>query len=155
MRRVRCNHLGLETAILGRAIHKYGAIMNESASELETVINFEALEQRCLGNLGLMERVLAKFLNQLEADLLLLERAVEEGNAIDAAEIAHRMKGTAGSVEAPQLHRDAAQCEQAALLERHEELPELLRNIQFDRSELTAAIGDSGTERRPAVIHRR
>ena len=102
-----------------------------------------------------MERVLAKFLAQLDADLLLLERAVEEGNCIDAAEITHRMKGTAGSVEAPQLLRDAAEFETAALQERRDELPELLRSIQYDRSELTTAIGESGAHCRPAVIHRR
>jgi HPt (histidine-containing phosphotransfer) domain-containing protein len=128
--------------------------MSNPASQLETIIDFDALLQRCLGNTSLMERVLAKFLTQLEADLLLLERAVNDGNGIEAAEIAHRMKGTAGSVEAPQLHRDAANFERAALMEGMDELPELLRTIQYDRSELTAAIGEAGTGGRPAAIRR-
>jgi HPt (histidine-containing phosphotransfer) domain-containing protein len=128
--------------------------MNESLNDMQTVIDFEALQQRCLGNLGLMERVLAKFLTQLDSDLLLLQSAVDEGNPIEAAEVAHRMKGTAGSVEAAQLHRDAAQFEEAALLERHDELPELLRSVQYDRAELTAAIGESGASCRPAVVRR-
>lgn len=103
-------------------------------------IDLEALQARCLGNLDLVDRVLAKFTTQVDADLDDLEQAIKAGNAEQAAQLAHRIKGIAGSVEARDLYADAALAEEVALEKRLTDLPDFLRRMRGDRTEVTSCI---------------
>jgi HPt (histidine-containing phosphotransfer) domain-containing protein len=114
--------------------------MNDELAKCDTVLDFSALESRCLGNAALVERVLAKFVRQLDADMTTIMEAFQSGNCAEVAEVAHRIKGTAGSVEARDLYRHAARAEQLALEDSVVELPGYLSRLQNDRSELVATI---------------
>ena len=112
-------------------------VTNQLAAELEApVIDLEALKARCLGNLDLVDRVLAKFTGQVDADLDEFDRAINDRNSAKAAQLAHRIKGIAGSVEARRLYADAAQAEQRALENRLADLPDDLIRMRGDRSQL-------------------
>ena len=58
-----------------------------AAQELAPVIDLVALKARCLGNLDLVDRVLAKFTGQVDADLDELDRAIHERNPAKAANL--------------------------------------------------------------------
>ena len=115
-------------------------LMEESTRREPLPIDLEALQARCLGNLDLVDRVLAKFTTQVDADLDDLERAIEAGNAEQAAHLAHRIKGIAGSVEARDLYADAALAEEVALEKRLGDLADFLRRMRGDRSEVSSCI---------------
>jgi len=115
-------------------------LMEESTRREPLPIDLEALQARCLGNLDLVDRVLAKFTTQVDADLDDLERAIEAGNAEQAAHLAHRIKGIAGSVEARDLYADAALSEEVALEKRLGDLADFLKRMRGDRSEVSSCI---------------
>ena len=115
--------------------------MNQQSEHPEqSVLDWEALKTRCLGNLALVDRVLAKFTGQLTADLDALERAIISEDAVQAAQLAHRIKGTAGSVSARHLYDNASRAEQRATSGQLSVLPEDLRRMREDRLELVEAI---------------
>jgi HPt (histidine-containing phosphotransfer) domain-containing protein len=104
------------------------------------VLDLEALKVRCLGNLSLVERVLAKFAGQLDADLVELERAIQSHDATQAAQVAHRIKGSAGSIAARNLYENASRTEMRALDMQLAELPRELKRMQSDRGVLLETI---------------
>jgi HPt (histidine-containing phosphotransfer) domain-containing protein len=111
-----------------------------AADNLASVIDLEVLKERCLGNLDLVDRVLAKFTGQVDADLDALDRAIHEQNPAKAAQLAHRIKGIAGSVEARQLYADASRTEQFALDNCVGELPGELVRLRNDQTTLLATL---------------
>lgn len=115
-------------------------LMEEQTQAKPLPIDLEALQARCLGNLDLVDRVLAKFTTQVDADLDELEQAIGAGNADQAANLAHRIKGIAGSVEARDLYADAALAEEIALEKRLGDLPDFLRRMRGDRTEVTLCL---------------
>jgi len=115
-------------------------LMEEQTQRESLPIDLEALQARCLGNLDLVDRVLAKFTTQVDSDLDDLERAIEAGNAEQAAQLAHRIKGIAGSVEARDLYADAALAEEVALERRLGDLPDFLKRMRGDRTQVTSCI---------------
>jgi len=115
--------------------------MNESTYEpAETVLDLEELKARCLGNMDLVERVLAKFAGQLDRDLIELETAIASGDATQAAQLAHRIKGIAASVAARSLFHDASHAEEHALENELGELPGYLTRLQDDRMKLLESL---------------
>jgi HPt (histidine-containing phosphotransfer) domain-containing protein len=106
----------------------------------QAALDLEALKERCMGNLALVERVLAKFTGQLDTDLDALERAIETNNADQAAQLAHRIKGTAGSVSARHLYVNASLAEQRAQDKQVAELSSDLARMRNDRLELVETI---------------
>jgi len=106
----------------------------------QATLDLEALKARCMGNLALVERVLAKFTGQLDNDLDAFERAIETDNAEQAAQLAHRIKGTAGSVAAGHLYLNASLAEQRAQDRQVAELSSDLARMRNDRLELAETI---------------
>ena len=99
----------------------------------QPVIDLEGLKARCLGNLNLVERVLAKFATQLDVDLAALEQAVLEGDIDSAAQVAHRIKGMSANVEAHDLFHSAMTVERLAKDACVDKLPEHLAQMQQHR----------------------
>jgi HPt (histidine-containing phosphotransfer) domain-containing protein len=119
--------------------------MNESTYEpQDAVLDLEDLKARCLGNMDLVERVLAKFTGQLDQDLDDLEQAVGAGDATRAAHVAHRIKGIAASVAARSLFDDAAMTEERALANSMAELPNDVNRLRTDRTRLAESLSRSG-----------
>ncbi|HTQ40883.1 MAG TPA: Hpt domain-containing protein [Pirellulales bacterium] len=115
--------------------------MEHCSEEIDPfALDLEALKERCLGNLALVERVLAKFTKQLDTDLAELERAIQTRDATQAAQVAHRIKGTAGSVAARNLYENAFRAEQRALDMQLAELPRDLERMRCDRTQLLKTI---------------
>jgi HPt (histidine-containing phosphotransfer) domain-containing protein len=76
------------------------------------ILDYEALVDRCLGNIQFAERVLAKFLDRFGEDLKQLEEECRQQNGPEIARLAHRMKGASASVSATELSQLAADLEQ-------------------------------------------
>jgi HPt (histidine-containing phosphotransfer) domain-containing protein len=75
------------------------------------VLDLEGLTNRCMGNIDLVQRVLAKFEQQLPEELAELERSLGLRDTEQIARIAHRVKGTSASMSAESLRRAAAAIE--------------------------------------------
>jgi HPt (histidine-containing phosphotransfer) domain-containing protein len=97
-----------------------------------TALDYPALVARCMGNLGLVQRVLAKFRHAFQADLAELEHVAGEGNREDLARVAHRMKGTLANVAAKRLELVAAGIEEAARSDRYAEVPPRLDELRSE-----------------------
>jgi len=110
----------------------------------ETILDLADLKARCLGNLDLVERVLVKFAGQLEQDLDEMEQAIRVGDAAQAAQLAHRIKGIAASVAARSLFGTAATAEEHALENEIDVLPQHLNRLRADRSRLIESLQRSG-----------
>jgi HPt (histidine-containing phosphotransfer) domain-containing protein len=114
----------------------------QSATKPETadVIDLESLETRCLGNVQLVERVLNKFAVQLDADLAVLEEALEAHDAETFRATAHRLKGMSANVEAWPLHQCAKEAEELALTQDLDDLAEQLERFHEMRLQLTTTL---------------
>ena len=106
----------------------------------QPVIDLEGLKARCLGNLNLVERVLAKFATQLDTDLAALEQAVLDGDTDSAAQVAHRIKGMSANVEARDLFHSAMAVERLAKDACVTELPQQLARMQNDRVKIAESL---------------
>jgi HPt (histidine-containing phosphotransfer) domain-containing protein len=114
--------------------------MNQPTVEsLEVVFDLDALKSRCLGNLALVERVLASFATQLDADLGRLEMALAASDAAAFASVAHRIKGMSANVSARRLWEDASLAEERAVAQGVTDLPRHLEQMRVDRDDLAAA----------------
>lgn len=78
------------------------------------VFCYEDLDKRCLGNVELMERVLAAFTSGAESDLSVLKNSILEEDRILTAKTAHRIKGSASNAAAYRMSELASQIEQDA-----------------------------------------
>src|SRR5215467_4653874 len=115
--------------------------MEQQTEQTEhTALDLAALKERCMGNLALVERILGKVAGQLDTDLNALERAIETRNAEQAAKVAHRIKGTAGSVSAHHLYLHATLAEQRAHDQPLDDLAIDLARMRNDRLEIVEAI---------------
>jgi HPt (histidine-containing phosphotransfer) domain-containing protein len=114
-------------------------------------IDFNALVARCLGNTQLVDRVIGKFNVQVDADLAALEQAIDGGDCDAAMQVAHRLKGIAGSVGGKRLFQNASEAEQLALENQLDKLPEYLERMRDDRQQ----IGEVFAVMRPNLISRR
>jgi HPt (histidine-containing phosphotransfer) domain-containing protein len=77
-----------------------------------SVLDRDALLERCLGNLEFVERVLARFQERAEQDLEELEKVVELHDVEQVARIAHRIKGSSANVSAEGLQQEAGKIEE-------------------------------------------
>ena len=75
-------------------------------------INYEELISRCMGNLAFAEELLADFEADLPRRMEEVTSRIAQGNAKDAGEVAHSLKGAAGIVGAEAVQRIAAAMEE-------------------------------------------
>jgi len=75
------------------------------------VLDLEALRNRCMGNVELVQRVLDKFQQRIPEELAELENLLTAGNFEQVARVAHRLKGTSANAGAPGLREAAAEIE--------------------------------------------
>ncbi len=104
------------------------------------VFNVEALQRRCLGNQGLVDRVLRKFGIQLTSDLAELEQALAAGDTETIALVSHRLKGMSANVEAGELNRVASAAEQLALSGSLDGLAHCLQRLQEEEERIQTAL---------------
>jgi len=99
------------------------------------VVNYQELVQRCLGNLALAERLLAKFQDRFEADLKELEKLVLARRGGEVAQVAHRMKGAAASMSASRLRELAARIEALGRADHNEDAISCLEQLRREWNE--------------------
>ncbi|MCX5752943.1 MAG: ATP-binding protein, partial [Candidatus Krumholzibacteria bacterium] len=80
----------------------------------DVAVDYDALVERCMGNVPLAQRLVAKFRTQVEADLDALRAAIASGNVEQTAFHAHRMKGAAANLSAEGIRNAAAIIESKA-----------------------------------------
>ncbi|MCC7083607.1 MAG: Hpt domain-containing protein [Pirellulales bacterium] len=120
--------------------------MKNSETNEPAVFDLEALMDRCLHNRNLVDRVLTKFTNQVDADLAELEQTMTAGSAPDVARLAHRIKGMTASIEARAMCASASCCERAAMAAATEEFPARLACLRTERKRLFVAIENTQQE---------
>jgi HPt (histidine-containing phosphotransfer) domain-containing protein len=99
---------------------------------------------RCLGNLDLVERSLAKFHSRLDEDLCELDRAAQCRDLDTIALVAHRLKGTSANMAAHALRDGAARLEEAARRSCLDEIPHHLEKLRNERSRFESAPREVG-----------
>jgi signal transduction histidine kinase/DNA-binding response OmpR family regulator len=80
----------------------------------DEVVDYDALVERCMGNVPLAQRLVTKFREQVENDLEALRLAIAGGDKDQAAFHAHRMKGAAANLSAEGIRSAAAIIESKA-----------------------------------------
>ncbi|MHB8971645.1 MAG: Hpt domain-containing protein [Pirellulaceae bacterium] len=103
-----------------------------SWASTHSVLNIDELLARCLGNISLAERVLAKFHDRFENDLEELDSALQAHDSAAVAQTAHRIKGASANVAAPRLHEQAAEIEQLGRDQRLSDIPHHLDQLRHE-----------------------
>ena len=103
-------------------------------------LDLQDLVDRCLGNIALVERVVAKFEVGFHRDLVELEEALSNRDSAALATVAHRLKGASANVSAQRMHQTAAQVERLSREGRLAEVPEAVEALHLEGSRFTAAI---------------
>lgn len=103
------------------------------------VFDRNELVGRMMGNASMAERLIRKFLDQLDDDCDLLESTVRLGAKDDVASHAHRLKGTARTMATPRLVEIAAELEHRARTDATSELLGLVDRIRASSRELDDA----------------
>jgi HPt (histidine-containing phosphotransfer) domain-containing protein len=75
------------------------------------ILDFEALVNRCMGNMDFVDRVLLKINERLPLDIEELERALNQQDAQQVAGVAHRIKGSVANISANKLQGIAQEIE--------------------------------------------
>ena len=76
-------------------------------------LDLEALIQACSGNLEFVDRLLRKFAQRLPDEIQRLKADIAEGRFVQAAQLAHSIKGLAANMSADKLHRLVGELEVA------------------------------------------
>jgi HPt (histidine-containing phosphotransfer) domain-containing protein len=75
------------------------------------ILDYDALINRCMGNLDFVNRVLTKFHERLPIDFREMEQAVARQDTQLVASVAHRIKGSVANISAKSLHIIAQEIE--------------------------------------------
>jgi len=102
----------------------------ELSTQESAPIDVRELLDRCMGNIDLAERVLAKLQSQFQQDIAELELALSEKNGKLIAGIAHRLKGSSSNVAAHDLQKCAAEIEDLARKEILDDMPSHFAKLQ-------------------------
>lgn len=112
-----------------------GQPMNPTAQEtVSKVIDVDELLTRCMGNVDIAERILAKFQERFNVDLDELQEAINSDDVERFTRTAHRIKGSSANVAAHAIFRIATELEQ---LGRAERLSEAVAGIELLQTEWT------------------
>jgi len=107
-----------------------GSIPAEESSPFDTKV----LLERCMGNEKIAHLVLDKLAAQLPGDVEKLTESTAAGDCVRTAQVAHALKGAAGTVAASSLREFAAQIEKFGRdnqIEKTKEcLAELTREVE-------------------------
>ncbi len=101
-------------------------------------LDVEDLLTRCLGNAEFAERVLAKFQERSEQDLIELEEAITTGDTTKVGNLAHRLKGASANVSALGLQMLAAKMEQDIHQDSTEEILADLADLKEEWNRFTS-----------------
>jgi HPt (histidine-containing phosphotransfer) domain-containing protein len=93
------------------------------------ILDYDALIDRCLGNIDLVERLLNKLQTCIPQDIEKVEKAFALQDAGQVASIAHRLKGATANVAARGLNRLAEEIENLGKSGTLQEMPSLIEQL--------------------------
>jgi len=108
-------------------------------------LEYQQLLERCVGNLDIADRLLAKFDDQLSEELPQLRQLLRIENVDELARRAHSLKGAAATVGAPALRAAAADVETLARESRLDLIAGCLANLEMERSRFAEAVAELDT----------
>ena len=109
------------------------------------VLDSEDLLARCLGNIEFAHRILGKFCERCDEDLVAIEKAVFDHDSESVARLAHRRKGASANASARTLQKHASEIERAARNRSLNEVPANLESLKQERNRFIAAVSQFGT----------
>ena len=98
----------------GSDVEEQPAILPESGMQEDTapaLFDRQAVLERCIGNTDLVEKLIAKFFEQLGGDISALESAISDSNEQQVVQSAHRIKGASANLSMDSLREIAAEIE--------------------------------------------
>jgi HPt (histidine-containing phosphotransfer) domain-containing protein len=102
-----------------------------SATSLPSgVLDLEALRNRCMGDVGLVQRVLKTFQERMPEEMETIEKSLLSRDAEQIAHIAHRVRGCSASMSADGLMRAATEIEEASRQGRLSDLPAGIEHLR-------------------------
>lgn len=130
--RKRCSQIGVTDLVgkpydpdqLVQTIYRYGSAYHKKLRKIDIQLGITMMG----GDKQLYRRVLASFINDLETLVPALKSALDEGRSKEAALLAHKVKGVAGSVGAMNAHALCATL-QGLLDEGKQAKPELKSTV--------------------------
>ncbi|MFO1497112.1 MAG: PAS domain S-box protein [Verrucomicrobiota bacterium] len=111
-----------------------------SGTPLSLVFNRSDFLNRTMDDEALAKRVASAFLQDLPRQIALFKAAVMGANMDQTALIAHRLKGSSGSVGGEVFHRLIAQVEKTAQKADSTEVTRLLGSVEIEAAGLAAAL---------------
>jgi HPt (histidine-containing phosphotransfer) domain-containing protein len=96
------------------------------------VLNLQELQDRCMGNIELMQRVLGKFQQRIPEELAELEKALELGDMAQIARVAHRVKGSSANVSARGIEQAAVEIENSSREGRIEDVSSHIEHLRAE-----------------------
>ncbi|NTV43867.1 MAG: response regulator, partial [Syntrophobacteraceae bacterium] len=115
----------------------------KAGDEQWVIIDYPSLLERCMGKRDLAERLVQMFLKNTQDNLQELESAVQKNDAASTAEIAHSIKGAAGSVSAMTMWEVSAQLEAMGREKNLVEAPALVGQLREHLQLLRAGLETS------------
>ena len=83
----------------------------ETTEPKRDALDYDAVVHRCMGKRELANRLIGKFLNNLDDEIGKVKRLLEEEDWTEATQAAHKVKGAAAALEAKQLRACLEQLE--------------------------------------------
>jgi len=108
--------------------------------DLASVIDYEALLNRCLNNLDFAESMLALFQGHGGEELAEIERACSNGNMQAVSQIAHRFHGACANVAAHGLQARVTELRTAVLDGASEKTTHCLAELQREWQRFITAV---------------
>lgn len=111
------------------------ATVKRSARELATktdvaLVDYPDLIARCMGNLAFAEKILGRFEQRFDEDLILLEKELNERDAEGIARVAHKLRGASANVSANGLGDIFARLERLGRTEQFREVSECMDELR-------------------------
>jgi len=117
----------------------------QMTDQVSRVLDYDDLLARCLGNVDFVQRVLDKFRERCDEDMVALEDAVVHGDSDAVARLAHRLKGASANASAIRLREYAAEIEHAARGEALGDISNGLQGLKDEWSRFNSAFGHNDT----------
>lgn len=118
--------------------------MSTTAPSEGLPIDLNALRIMLGGDDGLVKMILEKFLAEISGDIKQLKSMQSEQEAESIRALAHRLKGTCGNAQAPQLSEIAKLLQLAMMAGELDQAPGLIKALDAERVSLENYLAGQG-----------
>jgi Amt family ammonium transporter len=121
---------------------------SEFSAEDGSVLDFDELNERCMGDRDFMDELLRIFVRKARSNVTRISSAIKVGRIDDVARVAHELKGSAGNVAACRLSQVVTELETAARertdLNYHELGERVHRELDFCEQAIQSLLDETG-----------